>query len=121
MASELVCFTVEFDGGIAPKRIWAHEFRTTADEMWVEFLDADGIVVSTVRMLNIVAIDRVCNPGRPGAERAAQPSGPRPSTPQVPPQATPGAAGPVEEAARQAAAAGRSGHVEPHPAAALAR
>lgn len=99
MNSGSVCFTVEFDNGTKPKAIWAESFRTDRDENWVDFYDAEGHLVSSVRVLYVIAIDRACRP-----EGTPAPSGTGPFPVQsVPPQRQ-APAGPVETAARQAAA-----------------
>jgi hypothetical protein len=60
---KLACFTVQFDGDDnPPKHIWADAFRPAYDGDWVEFLDHDSKVVSTVRTIHILAIDRNCRP-----------------------------------------------------------
>lgn len=84
------CFTVQFDRADLPsKNIWADSFRVIGDDLWVEFLDRDGDVVSTVRTFNMVAIDRQCK--APAESSAFRPEVPSSSPPP---------AGPVEAAMR---------------------
>ncbi|MBP2703485.1 hypothetical protein JOL79_06695 [Microbispora sp. RL4-1S] len=55
------CFTVEFDRGEnEPKIIWADTFRLSDDEEWVDFYDADGEKISSVRAPLVLAVDRAC-------------------------------------------------------------
>lgn len=99
MENKTSCFEVQFDrADIKPKMIWAASFRSTSDDNWVEFLDEAGEVKSTVRTMNVLAIDRNCVTPVDDAEQA-RPAASSPASLQ--PVINP--AGPVEEAARQAA------------------
>ncbi|MEV0829741.1 hypothetical protein [Nonomuraea rubra] len=101
MEEKTVCFEVQFDRpDIKNKVIWARTFRSTSDDNWVEFLDENGHVKSTVRTMNVLAIDRNCSiPVDPAGEQVRPAAAPAQGL-----QPVPNPAGPVEAAARQAAA-----------------